>query len=181
MKRLIVIGIFVAATSHAFAQQKCVKTAVNLSGNQLTLTTSGAKSTTSRENYVYYERKHHRKHDKAYPIAGVAYKYPSKPILLNSSVDVRPVPEKYNVSVALPEPNMTACADSATDLTASLNVERVASYTGNYLNLAPEKNYQKVSKRHYKIAMRQKRKIERKEEKIARRTHVGVEVKSTKA
>ncbi len=178
MKRLILITASIAATAGAFAQQQCVKTAVNLSGNQMNLTTSGAKSTTSRPAFIYYERKRHRKHDETYTIPGVAAQFPSEPVLLSTSQDVTPVPEKYNVSVTLPQNNMTACADSTMNLEGVLAVERVASYTGNYPANRVTPYYHKVSKRDYKMAVRKKRKIERKEAKIARRTEVNVEVKS---
>ncbi len=181
MKQLILVSACVVATSFAFAQSECVTTAVNLTGNQMTLTTSGAKSTTWRENYVYYERKHQRKRDKSVVIPGVAAKFPSKPILLNTRQDVTAVPEKYNVAVAVPEENMTACPDSQMNVAATLSVERVASYTGNYPANKTEPVYHEVSKRHYKIALRQKRKIERKQEKIARRAKVNVQVKSANA
>jgi len=177
MKRLVLISACVAATSYAFAQGECVKTAVNLSGNQMTLTTSGAKSTTLRDNYVFYERKRHRKNDEVFSVPGS--ENPSQPLLLSSRQDVTAIPEKYNVSVTLPERNATACADSDMNVAANLDVERVASYTGNFPATKMEPNYMKVTKRQYKMAMRKKRKIERKEEKIARRTQVNVEVKAT--
>ena len=182
MKRLILIFASFAATSLAFAQSaqtQCVNTAVNLKGDQLTLTTSGARSATWKHGYVYYEKKRHRKNDSVFTLQGVAAESPSKPLLLNSSLDVTPVPERYNVSVSLPEQSMTACPDSLSTVAAILNVERVASYTGNYPANKTAQNYRKVSKRDYKMAMRKKRKIERKEEKIARRAEVNVEVRST--
>ncbi len=180
MKRLVLISACIVAASGAFAQAQCVKTEVSLTGNQMTLTTSGAKTTTSRETYVYYEKKRHRKHDKLYAVPGsTANRYPSKPLMLNNSMDVSPVPEQYNVSVSAPQGPVTACPDSALDVAATLSVERVASYTGNYPGTKDEPVYRKVSKRQYKMAARKKRKIERKEAKIARRAHVNVEVKST--
>ncbi|GAA4464456.1 hypothetical protein GCM10023093_14830 [Nemorincola caseinilytica] len=178
MKRLILISACFAATVHAYAQSECVKTAVNMTGQQKTLTTSGAKSVTSRQTFVYYERKRLRKNDSAYALPGVAAQYPSEPLLLNSSKDVAPVEEKYNVSVTLPERTLTACPDSVMNVAANLNIERIASYTGNYPeHYAPQ--YHKVSKRSYKVAARKMRKIERKQEKIARRAEVNVETRST--
>lgn len=168
MKRLILITVCFAATSGAFAQPGCVKTAVNLTGNQTTLTTSGAKSTTLHENFVYYEKKHPKKDESNR----------ATPLLLNDNRTVNAVPEKYAVSVSTPERNMTACADSLMNVNASLSVERVASYTGNYPALKREATYSKVSKRDYKVSLRKKRKIEKKEAKIARRADVNVDVNS---
>lgn len=168
MKRLILITACFAATSAAFAQPGCVKTAVNLTGNQATLTTSGAKSTTTHESFVYYEKKRPKKNESKR----------AEPLLLNDTRDVNAVPEKYAVSVTTPERNMTACNDSLMNVNATLSVERVASYTGNYPTVKRDDTYTKVSKRDYKVSMRKKRKIEKKEEKIARRADVNVEVKS---
>lgn len=183
MKRLILMTACVAVASHTFAQEaeNCVKTSVNLTGNQLTMQTSGASTTTTHQNYVFYERKRLRKHDMAYNVPGVAAKYPSKPIMLNDRKDVSAVPEQYNVSVAVPEASHTACADSAMNVTAMLSVERVASYTGNFPANKTNAHYKQVKKRHYKMAARKLRKIERKQDKIARKSNVHVEVKSTKA
>lgn len=182
MKRLILISACFAATSIAFAQSaetQCVNTAVNLKGDQMTLTTSGARSATWRHGYVYYEKKRHKKNEEAVKLPGVAAEFPSEPLLLNSSLDVNPVPERYNVSVNLPDPNVTACPDSQVSVATMINVERVASFTGNYPANKTEPKYTKVSKRTYKTAARKMRKIERKEEKIARRAEVNVEVRST--
>lgn len=181
MKRLILIAACIAATTSAMAQKECVKTAVNLTGNQATLTTSGAKSTTVRQNFVYYERKRLRKHDSVVTLPGIAAENPSVPLMLNSTEDVKPVQEMHAVSVSLPQNNVTACPDSAMNLTAMVNVESVASYTGNYPGTKTEPNYVKVSKRHYKMAARKVRKIERKQEKMARKADVNVEIKSTEA
>lgn len=191
MKRLILISACFAAASGAFAQEyetnsfvrqpeECVKTAVNLTGNQLTLATSGAKSTTWKKSYVYYEKKRMKKRDKHYQLDGVAAKHPSAPLLLNSSTDITPIPERYNVSVAVPQGNVAACEDSSADVAAVLSVERVASYTGNYMPENRDFKYTKVKKRHYKMAARKIRKIERKQDKIAKRAHVKVETRSTR-
>lgn len=183
MKRLILMTACVAVASSTFAQEaeNCVKTSVNLTGNQLTLQTSGASTTTTQQNYVFYERKRLRKRDMSYNLPGVVAEHPSKPLMLNDKKDVSPVPEKYNVSVAVPEANHAACEDSAMNVTAMLSVERVASYTGNYPAEKNNAHYKQVKKRHYKMAARKLRKIERKQDKIARKTNVQVEVKSTKA
>jgi len=179
MKKLILVSACVAATYGAFAQAECVRTAATISGNQMTLTTSGAKSTTTRPAYVYYERKL-RKRDERYAVPGVAAdRYASEPLLLNATQEVVAVPEKYNVSVAQPLQNATACADSAMVVDATLKVERVVSFTGNYPASRNEPTYREVSKRQYKMAARKKRKIERKQEKIARRAEVKVDVRST--
>ncbi len=181
MKRLVLISACLAAASFTFAQQQCVKTAVSLSGDKVTLTTSGAKSETARQNFVYYEKKRLRKHDSAITLPGVAAQYPSEPLMLSDEKDVKPVPEKYNVSVGLPQRSMEACPDSSVTLSTSLNVERVSDFTGNYPGSTTEPSYTKVTKHQYKMAARKKRKIERKEEKIARKAEVNVEVRSTEA
>ncbi len=178
MKRLILITACFTATAGAFAQPGCVKTAVNLTGNQTTLTTSGASSSTTNESFVYYEKKRPKKQKGDCSIPGVAYQYPSDPLLLNDTRDVKAVPENYTVRISTPEQNMTACADSTMNVNTMLNVERVGSYTGNYPKMEKRATYSKISKRDYKVSMRKKRKIEKKEEKIARRADVTVEVKS---
>lgn len=181
MKRLILISVCFAAASGSFAQNaQCVKTSVNLTGNQMTLTSSGAKTEKTTEGYVYYEkkRKKNKKDQETHALPGVAATNPSRPVMLNDAHEVNPVPEKYTVLVTTPEPSGTACADSAMNVNTMLNVERVASYTGNYPEHRTDKRYTELKKRHYKMALRKKRKIEKKEEKIARRAEVNVEVKS---
>lgn len=180
MKQLILISACIAASLCATAQERCVKTVVNMKGDQMTLTTSGAKKTTLQQNFIYYERKRHRKHDETYAIPGVAASNnPSKPLLLSTQRDVAPVPEKYKVAVSAAENNITACNDSEANLATNLNVERVNSYTGNYPGTSVDPCYEEVSKHKYKMAAKKIRKIERKEEKIARRAEVNVGVKST--
>ena len=181
MKQFILFSACVAATLCASAQERCVNTVVNLTGDQMTLTTSGAKITTQQQNFIYYERGRHRKHEETFSLPGVAADNPSKPLLLSTRQDVAAVPEKYNVSVTTPQNNLTACNDSESHLATMLNMERVAAYTGNYPDTKTEAHYNRVSKHHYKMAARKLRKIEHKEEQIARRSHVNVGVESTKA
>ena len=179
MKQLILISACVAAALSASAQERCVKTVVNLKGDQMTVTTSGAKKTTLQQNFIYYERKRHKKHDEAYSLQGVAANNPSKPLLLSTKRDVSALPEKYKVSVSTPQSNLTACHDSESNLATTLNVERIDAFTGNYPD-ANTPHYEQVCKHKYKMAARKMRKIERKEEKIARRSNVNVDVRSIK-
>lgn len=162
------------------AKTACVNVPVNLKPdmNQVTLPSSGTKVTTKDKVFVYYERKHHRKHDQAYPVAGLNAKYPSSPIMVSSEKDEQIMPETYTVSLTSPESSVTACADSTLNLTANINVEKTSSYTGNYPN-DNQKEYKKVSKHHYRQIARRMRRIHRKEEKIARKTGVPVDVRTT--
>ena len=176
MKRLILISASALLVSSAFAQSKCVTGQVNVTGTQATITTSGDKSVTNEKEYVYYCRKHHKKHAQEYTVAGITDKWPSRPLLLDADKKVAAVPERYNVTLSTPG-NVTVCPDSAASVNATINVEKVSSYTGNY----PDKDnptYKKVTKHHYKLAARKMRKIERNEQKVARRTGSPVEAHS---
>lgn len=184
MKRLILISASLVIASSAFAQskQRCVTAPVSVNGDKVTLTSSGSKSTTKKQVYVYYDRKHHKKHDQAYPVAAISDKYPSDPLLMTSDKTVKALPETYNVSLSTPQPNVSVCPDTALNVTANINLEKVSSYTGNYPDYTDDKVYKKVSKRDYKVAARKMRKIHRKEEKVARKSGVSsVTVRSDKA
>ena len=82
------------------------------------------------------------------------------------------------MSLSTPESNVNVCPDSSLALNANINVEKASSYTGNYPGSGDHKVYKRVSKHTYKLAMRKKRQIERKERQIARKSHTGVDVKS---
>ena len=118
--------------SSAFAQQKCVTAPVNVTGNQVTITTSGDKAVTKEKVYIYYAKRHHHGHMQAYPVAGITDKYPSAPIKLSEEKDANPVSETYEVSLTTPQSNVSVCPDSTLDVTANIKVERVSAYTGNY-------------------------------------------------
>ena len=164
------------------AKTACVNTTVNLQPdmNQISLKSSGTKVVNKDQVYVYYERRHHHKHEAAYPIAGIADKYPSRPVMISTDKDVNIMPETYTVSLTSPQQPVSVCADSALNLTANVNVEKTSSYTGNYPN-SDNKTYKKVSKHEYKMIARRMRRIHRKEEKIARKTRLSVDVASDKA
>ncbi|MDR3680361.1 MAG: hypothetical protein P4L41_10385 [Flavipsychrobacter sp.] len=182
MKRLIVISATFLATSSAFAQSRCVTAPINMTGSQVTLTSSGSKSVTKEQVYVYYSRRHHRRHDQEYPVSGISDRYPSMPILLRSEKDVKALPEAYNVTITTPQSNVAVCPDSTLNLAANINVEKVSSYTGNYPGTnSDNKVYNKVSKREYKMIARKMRKIKRNEDKIARRSGLTVEARSNRA
>ncbi len=180
MKRLILISASALLASSAFAQSPCVSGQVNLSANQVTITSSGNKSVTNEKQYIYYTRRHHKKHDREYAVAGISDKWPSQPLLLNADKKVVALPEAYNVSLSTPG-NATICPDSAANVSATLNVERISSYTGNYPGTTENPTYKKVSKHHYKVAARKLRKIKRNEEKVARKTGHAVEAHSKQA
>lgn len=178
MKRLILISASLVLASSAFAQSKCVSAPVQVSGEQVSITTSGAKSVTKKQTYIYYDRKHHHKNDQAYPVAAIGVKYPSEPLMMTSRKDAKAVPETYNVSLTTPQSNATICPDTTNMVNANINLEKVSSYTGNYPDYTDDKVYKQVSKREYKMAERKMRKIHRKEEKVARRAGTGVSVRS---
>ncbi len=162
----------------------CITVPVSLTPDmkQVSLPASGTKVTTSNETYVYYTRKHHKKHDAAYPVAGIGDKYPSKPVRINAATNENIVPETYTVSVSGPQRSVYACNDKTLDLTANINLEKTSTYTGNYPNSnSDNKTYKKVSKRNYKMIARRMRRIERKENKIAHKTGVPVYVSTAKA
>ena len=182
MKRLILISASVLIASTSFAQSKCVTAPVTLTGSQVTLTSGGSKYTTNDQVYIYYCRKHHKRHEQPYAVAGINEKYPSWPLLVNSNKDVTALPETYNVTLTTPSNTVSVCPDSTLELTANINVEKTSSYTGNYPNSnSDSKVYKKVSKREFKMAARKMRKIKRQEAKIARRTGMKVEVREPKA
>ena len=181
MKRLILISATVLIASSAFAQTKCVTAPVTIKGNQLTLTSSGDKSTTTNKVYVYYSRKHPKRHQHAYAITAIGDKYPSDPIMLRSDKEVSAIPESYNVSLGTPTGNMSVCPDSALTIDATINVEKVGTFTGNYPHSSDNNVYMKVTKREYKMAARKMRKIKRNEARIARRTGTAVEARSGRA
>jgi len=178
MKRLFLISASILLVSTTFAQTQCVSGQVNVTANQVTITSSGDKSVTNETQYIYYCRRHHKKHDQEYAVAGIKDKWPSHPLLLNANKKVSAVPESYNVTLSTPG-NVSVCPDSAANVAVTVNVEKVSSYTGNYPGTtADDASYKKVSKHHYKVAARKMRKIERNEEKVAKRTGNTVEAHS---
>ncbi|GAA4464455.1 hypothetical protein GCM10023093_14820 [Nemorincola caseinilytica] len=137
--------------------------------NQISLPASGSKITTDNKTFVYYSRKRHKKDDQAYPVAGLNEEYPSEPlqVVMTKDMDIRP--EIYTVSLNNNRLDVSACENQTLALTANVNVEKTATYTGNY----PAKDnttYLKVSKRHYKMIARKMHNAERKANKVAHRT-----------
>ena len=160
----------------------CITAPVKLTTDQqITLPASDQKITTDNKTYVYYERKHHKRHDAAYPIADISDKYPSRPIMISDEKDADVMPVTYNVTLSTPENTVSVCPNNTLNINANVNVERVASYTGNYPTSGDHKQYKKIKKRAYKMVARKMRRIKRKEEKIARRTKTTVDVSTTKA
>ena len=147
--------------------------------NQVSLPASGTKVTTTNETFVYYSRKHHKKHDAAYPVAAIGDKYPSRPVKINAATDETVTPENYTVTLSGVQKAVYACTNQTLDLAANINVEKTTAYTGNY-PASDNKTYVKVSKRHYKMIARRMKRIERKENKIARKTGVRVDVSTAK-
>lgn len=145
---------------------------INADANEMTLTATGQKITSGENVYIYYHKKHHRKHEKAYPIAGLDEKYPSAPVLLNASQKVNVVPETYKVSVTARDNSVSVCNNSTLNIAANVNLEKTSSYAGYYPSATKE--YKKVSKHVYKKSERKMRKAERKEKKIARMTGMAV-------
>ena len=180
MKRLFLISAAALLASSGFAQVQCVSGQVNLTANQVTITSSGDKSVTNEKQYIYYTRRHHKKHDREYAVAGITDKWPSCPLLLNANTKVVALPETYNVTLNTPG-NVSVCPDSAANVAATINVEKVSSYTGNYPGTTDNARYTKVSKHHYKVAARKMRKIKRNEERVARKTGHTVEAHSKQA
>lgn len=153
----------------------CVTAPVNITSDpkELTLTANGQTSTSTDNVYVYYHKKHHKRKEAAYAVAGVPDPYPSAPLLLSTSKDVKAVPETYKLSVNSADNMITVCPDSTANVAANISVEKTSEYTGNYTT--SNKMYKKVSKHAYKKSMRKMRKAKRKEHKIEKAT--GVEVK----
>ena len=164
------------------ATTACINVPVNIAPDmtQISLPESGNTVATTDKVYVYYTRKHHRRHDKPNDIPGIADKYTSRPILLSTTKDADVRPETYTVTLSSSGNPVSACADSTLNLTANINVEKTSSYTGNYPD-NNHKEYKKVSKREYKMIARRMRRIQRKEDKIARRTGLPVDVTTAKA
>lgn len=147
--------------------------------NQITLPASGSKVTTDNRTFVYYTRKRHKKSDKAYPVAGLNEQYPSKPLEITETKDMSIRPETYTVSLNSNQSNVTACANTTLNLPANVDVEKTSTYTGNYPQNDNHANYQKVSKRHYKMIARKMHNAERKANKIAKKTKQPVDIKRT--
>ena len=182
MKRLILISASIFFASASFAQSRCITAPVNITGNQVTLTSSGNKSITSDQTYIYYSRRHPRRRHKDYIIAGINDKYPSAPILLSANKKVMAMPETYNVTLNTPQSTVSVCPDSTVNVAANINVEKVSAYTGNYPgSTGDNKTYKKVSKHDYKMVARKMRKIRRNEERVARKSGMAVEAASGKA
>ena len=75
---------FMAKCGNAFYPKQAKSTAcvnvpvkVNPDMDQVTLPASGTVVTDKNETFVYYSRRHHRRHETAYPVAGISDKYPS--------------------------------------------------------------------------------------------------------
>ena len=153
----------------------CINVPVNITGDMkdVTLNSSGQKTTTTNNVFVYYHRKRHKKNAVEHPIAAISDPYPSDPVLLRTTAEVQSVPETYKVSVSSPVNTAYVCPDYTLNLTASINVEKTSEYAGYYPSKS-KNEYKEVSKRAYRMAARKMRKIERKENKIARRTGVTV-------
>jgi len=161
----------------------CVNVPVNVTPDmsQVNLPNSGTVVADKNETFVYYTRKHHKKHEADYAVSGISDKYPSRLVKIDAETDMNIMPQTYTVSLNTQQNNtVTACADSTLNLTANVNLEKVSSYTGNYPN-QDNKNYKKVSKRTYKMVARRMRRVRRKEDKIARKTGVPVDVSTAKA
>jgi len=172
---------FLALCGNAFSPRKDARTAcvnvpveVKPDMDKLSLPVSGSKVTTANKTYIYYTRKHHRKSDDAYPVAGLNEEYPSDPLQVNEKMLRSIRPETYSVSVNNSRNDVTACMNRTLDLTANVNVEKTSTYTGNY----PQNGstYVRVCKHHYKMISRKMHAAQRKADKIARRTGQHVEV-----
>jgi len=148
--------------------------------NQVSLPSSGNQVNVTNETFVYYTRKHHKKNEAAYPVSGISEMYPSRPVRINSQLDQNVNPETYTVTVNTPTKSVYACTDKPLELTANINLEKTSAYTGNYPS-SDNRTYRKVSKHEYKMIARRMRRIERKENKIARRTGVPVDVSTATA
>ena len=161
----------------------CVNVPVTITPDmkQVNLPNSGALVADKNETFVYYSRRHHKRHEVASTLTGMPDKYPSRLVKIDAEKDTKVMPQTYTVSLNNQQNNMvTACADSTLNLTAAINLEKVSSYTGNYPD-QDDKNYKKVSKHTYKVVARRMRRVERKEDKIARKTGVPVDVSTKQA
>ncbi|MDR3680362.1 MAG: hypothetical protein P4L41_10390 [Flavipsychrobacter sp.] len=146
---------------------------------QITLNSSGTKVTTNDEVFVYYSRRHHRRHEQAFPVADISDKYPSTPLMVSDTKDVNVMPETYNVTLSTPNNTVSACPETTLNVAANVNVEKTSAYTGNYPN-SDHKTYKKVSKHEYKMIARRMRRIHRKEDRIAHKTGMAVDVRTDK-
>ena len=172
---------FLASCGNAFTPKKdaraaCVNVPVEVKPDmtEITLPASGSKVSSINKTFVYYTRKHHKKGDKAYPVAGINDKYPSDPLLVNEKELKSIRPETYSVSIGNSRNVVTACVNQTLDPTANINVEKTSTYTGNYPLNGP--TYLKVSRHHYMMIARKMRNSKRKADKIAKRTSQHVEV-----
>ncbi len=156
----------------------CVNIPVSITPDmkQVSLPNSGVLVADKNETFVYYSRKHPKRHETASTLTGMPDKYPSRLVKIDAEKNMNVMPQTYTVSLNPQQNNMvTACADSTLNLTASVNVEKVSSYTGSYPD-QDNKNYKKVSKHTFNMVAKRMRRVERKENKIARKTGVPVDV-----
>jgi hypothetical protein len=162
------------------AATACVSVPVNITTDQsqITLNNAGSVVTTDNQVYVYYARRRMKKHHD-YAMAQIPDKYPSRPILLSATPTADVTPQTYTVTLGAPQNTVSACPDQTLNLAANINVEKSSSYTGNYPGTGDHKEYKRVSKHEYKMVARRMRRIHRKEDKIARRTHMNVDVSTT--
>jgi len=139
---------------------------------EVTLPAAGTATTTD-QIFVYYHRKKHKNNERSYASASIPDPNPSKPLLLNTSDNVVGLPVTYKVSVTSQSSTAIVCPEKELEVPTTINVEKQASYTGNY----PGKSnaiYKEVSKRAYKKAMRKMTKVHRKQCKVEHVTGVAV-------
>ena len=152
----------------------CLNVPLNLTGStkEVTLESGGTKTTT-QGTYVYYHRRRHMKQTLAPDFADIPDQNPSYPILLNTTKTVEAVPQSYTINLSTPDNNVTVCQDSTLNLTANIDVEKTSEYSG-YYPAKSVKKYKEVSRHEYKKIARKMRKAKRKEEKVARLSHLEV-------
>ena len=164
------------------ASTACINVPVQVTPDmsQINLPASGTEVTANDKVFVYYARKHRRKHQADYATTGIPERYPSKPVMVNSKKDETVQPVTYTVSLSNPQNTISACQDAQLNLTANINVEKTSTYTGNYPNDG-QNTYKRVSKHHYKMIARKLRKADRKANRIAKKTNEPVDVKMNSA
>jgi hypothetical protein len=189
MKRPILIFALFTIASTAFAQQNdqsmpqgsmnngtspCIDVPLSLTSQDMTLNNDNTAMTSTNKVFVYYHerRRKHRRNETWNANGEIPDNHPSCPLLLSANDKAMVMPQTYKVTVTTPDNQLKVCQDQQAQVAATINVEKTSEYTGNYLTSSNKNEYRRVSKRVYRKTCRKMRKVERKEARLDRLTHV---------
>jgi hypothetical protein len=167
--------LIICATATVYGQDKdnanCFSDPLSLTNNNKEVTLDKSPVVTKNSNvYVYYHRKKMKDYNATKDFPDVPDPNASKPVLISCGETKQVVPETYKVTVTTPQNQVVACPDSTLSLTTDINVEKEASFTGNYPS--SKNDFKQVSKRTYKKVARKARHAMKKEDIVASTTGV---------